>query len=108
MSASYCLPLGKRGQVVLIAKVVFCTNALSPLLTFRRPTPADVRRSPLRSHVYSASQGNEILLHDVITAEDRLNPDFMLRRGENKMSREGWQVASGLSMWYNMQKSELE
>jgi hypothetical protein len=34
------------------------------------------------------------------------DPGLMLVRGKGKMDKEGWQVASGLSMWWNMQKSE--
>jgi hypothetical protein len=35
-----------------------------------------------------------------------IDPELMLRRSEGRMDREGWQVASGLSMWYNMQESK--
>ena len=36
-----------------------------------------------------------------------INDDLMLKRGEGRMMKEGWQVQSGLSMWYNMQQSKF-
>lgn len=89
-----------------MSQVVLCTQAMNPLLTFRKPTPSDVLRSPLRSHIYSTAQANEIHLFDVITEADLSDPVLLLKRGEGRMGKEGWQVDSGLSMWYNMQESE--
>lgn len=77
----------------------------SSLLTFRPPTPHDIQRSRIRSHVYSTFHQNEIRLDTVLLPGDLADPTLMLWRG--KSSLDGWQKGTAISAWKGMQKSKF-
>ncbi|KAL0250486.1 hypothetical protein I308_102664 [Cryptococcus tetragattii IND107] len=83
--------------------VVFCTKTHSPILTFRRPRPSDVHRSPLRSHVFSTFLPNEIQLDSIIFEEDYNDSLMTLRRGHTE-SLDYWQKETAIATWRAMQK----
>ncbi|KAE8537907.1 hypothetical protein D1P53_005968 [Cryptococcus gattii VGV] len=83
--------------------VVFCTKTHSPILTFRRPRPSDVHRSPLRSHVFSTFLPNEIQLDSIISEEDYNDSLMTLRRGHTE-SLDYWQKETAIATWRAMQK----
>lgn len=41
-------------------KTIICSVNQTPILSFRRPTPHDVSRSPMRTHSYSRFMAMEI------------------------------------------------
>ncbi|OXB39897.1 hypothetical protein J007_00319 [Cryptococcus neoformans] len=83
--------------------VVFCTKTHSPILTFRRPRPSDVHRSPLRSHVFSTFLPNEIQLDSIISEEDYHDVFMTLRRGHTARL-DYWQKETAIATWRAMQK----
>ncbi|WWC62022.1 uncharacterized protein I303_104609 [Kwoniella dejecticola CBS 10117] len=92
-----------QGPDDLVNMVVLCTKTHSPLLTFRKPTPMDGLKSPLRSHVYSTFHTNEIRLDGIIDEDDLANPLYDLERGKAGGELNKWQVGSSLATWRAMQ-----
>ncbi|WVO16164.1 hypothetical protein L204_103834 [Cryptococcus depauperatus] len=92
-----------QGSNEVTNMVVFCTKIYSPLLSFRPPRSSDVRRSPLRSHVFSTFLAHEIQLDEIISEGDMDNPDMLLRRGNvEKLNK--WQRTTAIATWKAMQK----
>ncbi|KAK4687304.1 hypothetical protein P7C73_g2815, partial [Tremellales sp. Uapishka_1] len=94
----------ERGRKMdeMINIVVFCTNSYSPLLTFRKPLPADVQRSPLRSHVYSTFLVGEIQLDSIVSESDWQDPMLRLTTDSNALTDPTWQVGTSLATWRAM------
>nr|XP_019011130.1 uncharacterized protein I206_04442 [Kwoniella pini CBS 10737]OCF49911.1 hypothetical protein I206_04442 [Kwoniella pini CBS 10737] len=93
-----------QGPNDLINMVVICTKTYSPLLTFRKPILNDIMKSPLRSHIYSNFQINEIYLNDIINLNDFENLEYHLSKKNDKSIKElnKWQIQSSFATWRAM------